>query len=113
MHELGITQDIVGIVLETAKQNKAIKVTAVNLKIGALTQIVVDSLEFNFEIITKDTMVEGAALTIDWVPTTAKCRECGHIFEVPDLDLSCPKCGDFFSEIIGGKELSVESIELE
>lgn len=113
MHEMGITQNIVSIVLEKAKESNAKKVTEVNLEIGALTQIVPDCIEFYFEIMTKDTIAQGAKLNIHDMPTKAKCLQCGNVFETPELDLTCPKCGNLFSQITGGKELAVTSIDVD
>jgi len=47
------------------------------------------------------------------VPTTARCHQCGREFELGEFDWTCPHCKGNNIEIIGGKELFVESIEVE
>ena len=113
MHEAYITQGILDIVFEAAKKNGAKKINEITLTIGSLSQIVPDSVEFYFEILTKDTIADGVKLTIDLVPARARCRACGNEFEAEDMIMKCPKCGDFFSELIAGRELAVESIDID
>ncbi len=113
MHEMGITQSIFEIVLDQAKESKAKKVTQVNLEIGELTNIVGDCIEFYFEQMTKDTVAEGSKLNINNIPTKAQCHQCKHEFKPDGLDLTCPKCGFVYSEIISGRELAVISIDID
>ena len=59
MHELSVSAAVV----DTAVRHAAgRKVTHVHLRVGALRQVVPDSLAFYFEIVARDTLCEGAAL---------------------------------------------------
>lgn len=113
MHELSITQNIIDIVLDQAKESGAKKVNQVNLEIGELTQVVGDCVAFYFEQITKDTVAEGAKLNIKNIPTKAKCGKCSHTFNPDGLDLTCPECDFIYSEIFEGRELAVTSIDID
>ena len=42
-----------------------------------------------------------------------KCRKCGHVFPPEGFYWSCPECQAFEVEITAGKELYIESIEVE
>ena len=113
MHELAITQSMFDIVLEQAKKAQAKKVTRINLVIGAMTGVVSDSVQFYIDLLSKDTPVEGATVSFTSVPIKAKCLSCSHTFEVNELNWKCPQCGSAQLDIIAGKELFVESIEVE
>jgi hydrogenase nickel incorporation protein HypA/HybF len=114
MHELSITQSILGIVLRHAEKAGAQRIVAVNLIIGGLTGFVDESIQFYFDFLTKDTPAKGARLSIERVPARARCRSCGVEYTPPDSRLwACPECEALGGEIIAGKEFSVSSIEIE
>lgn len=114
MHEMSITQSVLDIVLEQARQNGAEKVTGVRLRFGELTAVVPDCVAFYFEQMTPGTLAEGAKLDVEMVPLVRRCGQCGEEFEAPDeLDMTCPKCGNMFTETISGREMEVASIEIE
>lgn len=110
---MGITESILSIVLDNAKKNGAKKVKEVNLQIGDMTNVVSECVEFYFDIISKDTIAEGAKLNIERIPVKVKCSQCGNAFQPEDMVFFCPKCHGIAAEIISGKELAVSSIEID
>jgi len=114
MHELSITQEVVRTV-EDARRGAGLdlRVTAVRLKIGRLTAVVPDCLKFYFEMLTKDTPLEGAAVNIEIVPMNARCGACGAQFSLDEPMFLCPECGSGETEILSGRELVVDSIEVD
>jgi hydrogenase nickel incorporation protein HypA/HybF len=114
MHELPATQGILEVALEAAQQNGARRITAIDLAIGELAGLVDDSVQFYFDILSKDTIAEGAVLRFRREPAMATCADCGHQFaaSVP-LTAACPVCGEFRLQVSGGREFFVESIEVE
>jgi hydrogenase nickel incorporation protein HypA/HybF len=113
MHELAITQSMFDIVLKQAEQVKAKKVTKINLVIGEMTGVVSDCIQFYMDFLSKGTVAEGVAVSVISVPPTAKCLTCGKTFTVKELEWTCPHCGGASLEVTGGKELFVESIEVD
>ncbi len=113
MHELAITQSMLDIVLARAKESGARQVGAINLVIGELSGFVEESVRFYFDFLAKNTIAEGAALNFKPVSPRARCRSCDKPFEIKELDWSCPQCGGSDIEITAGKELFVESIDVE
>lgn len=113
MHELTITRTMLDIVLEQAKKASAKKVGVINLVIGELSGFVEDSVRFYFDFLAKDTIAEGAELNFRLVSPRARCRGCGNLFKLEEFDWSCPRCGASDVEITAGKELSIESIDVE
>ena len=113
MHELAITKSMLDIVLEEAKKAGAKEVGKINLVIGEMTGFVQDSVQFYFDFLSKGTLAEGATLSFTAVPIRARCRGCGKLFETKEFDWVCPDCGGNSLDITSGKELFVESIEVE
>jgi len=112
MHEMAITQSMLDLVLKKAGEAKAGKVLKVDIVIGNMTGVVDSCVQAYFDIMSKDTAAEGAALSFNNIPARARCRKCGHAFS-PEHYWSCPECQSPDVEITAGKELYIESIEVE
>jgi hydrogenase nickel incorporation protein HypA/HybF len=110
MHELAIADAIVGIASRHANGRR---VTRVDVKVGHLRQVVPDSLDFAFELITKDTALEGAALTIEEVPAEVHCRVCAAVTVLTEFPAHCAGCGALEVDLKGGDELLVDCLEIE
>ena len=113
MHELSITQSMLDLVTEQAKEAGAREVKKINLVIGEMSGIVEECVRFYFDFIGRETIAEGAVLSFKMIPATARCRSCGKLFELEESDWTCPHCQGDSVEIVAGKELFVESIEVE
>lgn len=101
------------LVLEEAKQANAARVGRINLVVGEMSGVVDRCVEFYFEFLSQDTIARGATLSFRKVPTQARCRSCREVFTPKEFDWSCPKCRERQAELIAGKELYLESIEVE
>ncbi|MBE9512797.1 MAG: hydrogenase maturation nickel metallochaperone HypA [Chloroflexi bacterium] len=113
MHELAITQSMLDIVLEQAEKARAKKVSNINLTVGELSGFVEECVQFYFGFLAKETLAEGATLSFTSVPARARCQDCHKTFKLKEFDWTCPHCGGNNIEITAGKELFVESIEVE
>ncbi len=113
MHEMGIAMQVADIAKASIPEDMTdTPVERVNLKVGKLAAVVPDSLRFCFEIITKDTQLEGAELNIEVVPVQAKCKDCGAEWTIDDPVFKCEKCGSGSLEIVSGREIEISSIEI-
>jgi hydrogenase nickel incorporation protein HypA/HybF len=113
MHEVGIASSILECVAEKAKRHLDVKVLAVGVRIGELSNVDKDALKFAFEALTLGTPLEHLKLEVEWCPRRQKCLACAEEFFVHDLELACPKCGANHSTCIGGTELDIAYLELE
>lgn len=108
MHELAIAESIIGILKEQTKG----RVNSIKLKIGEMAGVVPSALEFSFQIASKGTMAEGAALYIEHVPITAKCDDCSKVFQIKGYCFECASCGGGNFKLITGRELLIEEIDV-
>ena len=113
MHEMGIALQIVEIATASlpADLDKA-RVAAVNLRIGKLAAVVPESLRFCFDVAIKDTALEGATLVIEEIPVVAKCNDCATQWTIDEPVFVCQKCRSGSLDILSGRELDIESIEV-
>ena len=113
MHEMGVAQQMADIALEAIPGDlENPRVERLNLRIGKLAAVVKESLTFCFEIIAKETPLEGALLVIEDVPVMLRCRDCGHEWEVEGPVFRCPACREGAVDLISGRELMISSLEL-
>jgi hydrogenase nickel incorporation protein HypA/HybF len=114
VHELSIAQSIVEGVLEAAERERAEKVLRVRLRIGRFAGVVADSLHFCYEMAVAGTIIEGSVLEIVELPLVIHCPACDadRILEGIQL-LACPVCGALSGDLRQGRELEIESIEIE
>ncbi len=95
-----------------AKASGASKVHQLRLRIGALSGVVPDALQFAFEVVSRDTMAAGARLDIESVPATCWCAACQAEFTSEDYAWECPRCHAPSSELRRGLELELSSMEI-
>jgi len=109
MHELALSRAILDAAVSHAEGRR---VTRVEVTIGALRQVVPDSLAFYFEIVSHGTICEGALLAPRLVPARLRCA-CGAEWQLSEISFRCPRCAGADVTVLDGEELRVESIEVE
>jgi hydrogenase nickel incorporation protein HypA/HybF len=109
MHELSIAEELLSIIRDSAAKAGIRKVAVVNLRIGELSSILPDSLEFAFQILSQGTITDGARLSIDHRPAAFVCGRCGA--KVGREESSCSRCGSEEMRLAGGAELEILSFE--
>ncbi len=112
MHELAIAQNILEIIRQSVPEPQTAAVRWVRIRVGQLSGIIPESLEFCFSAIVSGTDMQQASLDITQVPTMTRCRDCSHRFQIEDLVFFCPICKSTNLELISGQELEVVEIEL-
>lgn len=114
MHELGIMTGVMDAVTKSAHDAGADKVLKVTLSVGEMTECIQDALEFAFEALTEgDPFVRDAELTINMIKPKSRCLECGAEFEHDRFHMFCPECDSFATELLAGRELQIDSIEVD
>ncbi len=114
MHELSIAHALVESASEAAEKAGARKVTQVNLRLGALAGVVRNALEFGYAIATQDTLLEGSTLVIEELPVIIVCDRCATETVLDGIQsFACPSCGSLGAKVTQGKELDIQSIEID
>jgi len=121
LHEGSITTQIVESVLKEANHRNAKKVVQVDLALGALTFLNPEQVRFWYEILTKDTILEGSELVVEEKKGEVHCTSCGYeggfkyvddpALHVAMPTLQCPRC-DSSVEIVSGKDCIVKSVKM-
>jgi hydrogenase nickel incorporation protein HypA/HybF len=113
MHEMGIALQIVEIASASLPADLGqARVVALHLKIGKLAAVVPESLRFCFDVAVQDTPLAGAKLVIEEVPVVASCKDCKARLTIDEPIFICKTCQSGSLEILSGRELDIESIEV-
>jgi hydrogenase nickel incorporation protein HypA/HybF len=114
MHELSIVSSVVDSVMESLSTYPGVQVKRVRLRVGALAAVVEESLQFCYGVATEGTPLEDSKLVVQVLPVVAHCDACRKDVEIESLyGFRCPKCEAPVSELRQGRELEIESIEIE
>jgi hydrogenase nickel incorporation protein HypA/HybF len=110
MHELSITKNILEIALDHNEDSR--NITDIYLVIGQLSSLVDDSIQFYWDIISRDTLAQGAQLHFQRIPAEMYCQGC-HQTYILQGDFTCPNCGGDRVQVIAGEEFYIEAIDIE
>src|SRR5579864_137705 len=113
MHELSIAMGIVDAAMDEA-QRRGVQVSAVHLRLGALSGVVKDALLFSYEVACQDTPLAGSKLIVEDVPVVVFCPICKEERTLTSVQsFACPECNTPTMDIRQGKELEVFALEVE
>jgi len=112
MHEVSIAANIIEIVENELEKNNGNKVNKLHLEVGAISGVVIDSLQFALDASRPNTMLQDTEIIIDEIPALVRCRSCQHEFKADDYYVVCPQCGSVQLEFLSGRDLVVKSISI-
>ncbi len=110
MHELSIVMSIIDIAQQQTIEANATTVDEIELDIGTLSGIEIDSFEFAWKQAVKGSVLAYAEKKVNRIKAKAKCLDCSTEFEIQQYYDSCPVCGEHLLNILQGKELKVKSL---
>jgi hydrogenase nickel incorporation protein HypA/HybF len=138
LHETSIALSILSAVEDVYKQTPgARRVTAIRIRVGMLSLIDIEALKFALKVASRGTPAENARIEVKIETPRFRCRKCGYEWELsrekleeiteeyglasvmhiyPDVILEymkCPRCGSTDIEILEGRGVILESIELD
>ena len=113
MHEMGIAQSILDAVASEMKKRPGAIPTRVGVRIGELSGVNPDALDFGFTALVLDTDWAALKLEIKSLPRRQRCLTCDNLFSVRDLEYECPACQSSKTEFAGGDELELDYLEVE
>ncbi|NQV49115.1 MAG: hydrogenase maturation nickel metallochaperone HypA [Candidatus Marinimicrobia bacterium] len=112
MHEMSIAMSIIDIACKEALKDGAASISSIELEVGKLAGIMVDSLKFCYDSVCKGTLAENSKLVVNELPGFAKCLDCSTQFEVDSFMALCPQCESYAIEVYQGRELRLKAISV-
>jgi hydrogenase nickel incorporation protein HypA/HybF len=112
MHEVGIMQSTLSLAMKQAQHNGASQIHRLRLRVGAMSGVVPEALEFAFEALRLETMAAAAVLEIERVPAAGWCAACQIEFPAEDFIFECPQCRLPSAELRHGTELELVAMEI-
>ena len=113
MHEQSIVESILSLALKNAAKAGARRIIGINLVVGDYTGVEQEAVDFYFGFLGKNTVAAGAKINYTRVAAQLRCRDCDILFPMQKRDFQCPKCSGRRVEIAGGRDLFIESMEVE
>lgn len=121
MHEVAIMDSIIKAALAELDKYDVSAVEELVLVIGDLTSLGEDQLQFAYEIMTKNTILEGSKLTVEQEHVNVLCGACGYDGPAGTLEsdyhehtipiISCPSCGGKV-KVTAGESCKISSIKI-
>jgi hydrogenase nickel incorporation protein HypA/HybF len=121
MHEYSVASELISALLPKLEEHPG-RVTAVILVKGELRILSDEAMRNAFELLARETRLEGSELVIEAVEVRVCCGACGyegsaeHVreeafhFAIPIL--SCPTCAGEV-DVVAGRELYVDRVTIE
>jgi hydrogenase nickel incorporation protein HypA/HybF len=110
MHELSLCQAIAETVKPYADGRH---VDIVRVQIGALRQVVPESLTFCWTLIRDHEDMPDAELELELVTAEVQCRSCAQQSTITSRwSLLCPRCQSADVEVLRGNEFQVTSLDV-
>lgn len=106
-----VVNRLIGLVREEALKNGYSKITGIHIRLGAQENIGEKDLLKTFNEAKNNFLIKDACLVIKKSKALARCRYCGHIFEVFYFKNKCKQCGSAYLEFVTDRGISLEKVE--
>ncbi|HKQ47939.1 MAG TPA: hydrogenase maturation nickel metallochaperone HypA [Phycisphaerae bacterium] len=113
MHELAVARSLVEAADREAERFGARAVLCVRCRLGVLRQVDSWLLQEAFNVARQGTLCESSRLLIEKTDLSAACGKCDVRFPIQDGRWDCPACGAEGTDVSGGDELELTSIDVE
>ena len=109
---MSLAEGVLQLIEDAAREQQFEKVTAVWLEIGRLSGVEVEAMSFCFDVVTRDSIADGARLEIIALPGTGWCMKCAMTVPMAEVFGECPQCGGHQWQVTGGTEMRVKELEV-
>ncbi len=111
MHELSIALSMIEQLEVEAARHQG-EVSTVYLRLGVLSGVDAQALQFAYELACAGTILAGSHLGIEPVPLTVYCPRCRTTRHPEPQQMGCPHCPSVMQEILAGRELEIRALEM-
>jgi hydrogenase nickel incorporation protein HypA/HybF len=112
MHEVSLLESTLELALSYAQKQNATKIHHLTLRVGQLSGVIPEALQFAFEIVVQGTIAETATLSIETIPAICYCSTCHQDFQPTDWIYECPTCHQLSYKLLQGRDLELVSLEV-
>ena len=112
MHEMSLAMSIIDIAISEAAKAEARTITEIEVEVGQLAGVMLESLDFCLEAAARNTLAEAATFTLIQVLGKGHCLACQHEVMITEFPAQCDDCGGFGVSITAGTELKIRSISI-
>lgn len=104
--------EVLDTALRVAEENGGKKVTKITLKVGLMSGVVSSYVQSFFDVISKDTIANGAEIVIEPDPAVFVCRKCGEktVYDELGSEYVCQSCGGAALRLTSGYGFQIVSI---
>jgi hydrogenase nickel incorporation protein HypA/HybF len=81
MHEVSLLESTLELALSYAQQQNATKIHLIALRVGQLSGVITEALQFAFDLVIQGTIAETATLSIEIIPAICDCSTCQQDFQ--------------------------------
>ncbi len=113
MHEMAISESILGILEDEGRRQNYSRVKKVRLEIGPFAGIEKEALRFTFDVVTKGTLAQDAELEIIETQAEAWCLPCERAVPIVERYDACPACGSHQLQVTAGEEMRIKDLEVD
>lgn len=113
MHEVSLLMQALEIAEDAARRENAGRITRIHLRVGQLAGVVPELMASAFGVVSVGTLAEGAAFEWEEVPTRCRCTMGCPDFSPEGPIFDCPECGQISTQVLQGRELDLDQIEIE
>lgn len=112
MDGMTVTREMLKQLIEKAQSEGANRIVKIVLEVGEMSGLNAKELKNHFEALSRDTLAEGAVLSITEIPLMVRCLSCSGEFVASGFQMTCASCGGIATELISGNELRVKEMEV-
>lgn len=112
MHEQSLVRALLSQVRAACHPHRAEDAEEVVVAIGPLAGVEPLLVESAFELLTRDSDLAAARITIELTPLQLSCESCSDTFETGEIAFDCPHCGSLRTRVIAGDGMVLRRIVL-
>lgn len=111
MRELSLAEKLLDTIQQRTRKSGFSKVRHIYLEIGSLSEVTPEAMRLCLEGVIKQTLAEGAKISIQEIPGEALCLGCGHTNRIIDRYSACEECGGFDLKVLSGDQVNLKHLE--
>jgi hydrogenase nickel incorporation protein HypA/HybF len=111
VHELSIVRELIRLAVDNAPVGG--RVLEVHARVGRLTSVSPDAMQFYFEALRDEALGAQAVLRVRLPPLDGRCTSCDRTVTQEEPGWLCPGCGRPTLVFENGDELDLESLVVE